>query len=301
MTDILTIVVTYNGMKWIDRCLGSVRASVVPSDIFVVDNGSDDGTPDWIREHYPEAVISENRENLGFGAANNLGIRQALRMGYRFVYLLNQDAWVFPETFGTLVRAFEEDGRTGLEGVRKAVGKPVGILSPVQMEAGQERMDAQFRKHCGKLLEESSEETVRVPFVMAAHWMLSRECIEAVGCFSPAFPHYGEDVDYIHRAAYKGFAAAVVKTASAVHDRADRPRPKDYRMRLKVITAKTAIADPGRKPLPSLIAQSVVLALQGVLHLSVIPWKGIGELWKSYDGLKSCRERSLGKGAFLYY
>ena len=300
MTEILTIVVTYNGRKWIDRCLGSVRASAVPSDILVVDNGSVDGTRDWIREHFPEAMVSENKENLGFGAANNLGLRYALSHSYKYVYLLNQDAWVFPETFGTLVRAFEEDGMTGPSGLRKNTGKPVGILSPVQMEAGRDRMDAQFLKHCGKALDSTSEETVRVPFVMAAHWMVSRECLSAVGGFSPAFPHYGEDLDFIHRAAYKGFAAAVVRTASAVHDRADRPRPKDYRMKLKVITAKTAITDPDKKPLPSLILQSFMLALQGVRHLSVIPWKGIGELWKSYDGLKRCREDSLGKGAFLY-
>ena len=300
MTEILTIVVTYNGMKWIDRCLGSVRASVAPSDILVVDNGSSDGTRDWVREHFPEAKVSENKENLGFGAANNIGLRHALSHSYKYVYLLNQDAWVFPETFGTLVRAFEEDGTTGSSGLRKNTGKPVGILSPVQMEAGRDRMDAQFLKHCGKALDNTSEEIVRVPFVMAAHWMVSRECLEAVGGFSPAFPHYGEDLDFIHRAAYKGFAAAVVRTASAVHDRADRPRPKDYRMKLKVVTARTAVTNPDTKPLPSLIGQSVILALQGVRHLSIIPWKGIGELWKSYGRLLRFREDSLGKGAFLY-
>ena len=108
MADILTIVVTFNGMKWIGRCLGSVRASAVPSDIMVVDNGSDDGTPERVQENFPEAILTRNRENLGFGAANNLGIRFALDHDYRYVYLLNQDAWVFPETFGTLLRAFDD-------------------------------------------------------------------------------------------------------------------------------------------------------------------------------------------------
>ena len=292
MAEILTIVVTYNGMKWVERCLGSVRASGVPSDVMVIDNASDDGTPDWIRGHVPEVILSGNRENLGFAAANNIGFRYALSHGYKYVYLLNQDAWVFPETFGTLVRAFGESAGKG--------GKPVGILSPMQMEANLTKMDAQFRKHCGAALEKDPAETVRVPFVMAAHWMVSRECLEAVGGFSPAFPHYGEDLDYIHRADYKGFAAAVVKTASAVHDRADRPRPKDYRMKLKVVTAKTAVTDPGTNPRLALLGQSVVLALQGVLHFSAIPWKGIGELWKSFGDLKGYREASLKQGAFLY-
>ena len=288
MADILTIVVTYNGMKWVGRCLGSVRASGVPSDVMVIDNASDDGTPDWIREHFPEAILSGNRENLGFAAANNIGFRYALAHGYKYVYLLNQDAWVFPETFGTLVRAFGEN-----------TGRPIGILSPMQMEARLTRMDEQFRKHCGVALEKDPAETVRVPFVMAAHWMVSRECLEKVGGFAPAFPHYGEDLDYIHRAAWHGFDAAVVKTASAVHDRADRPRPKDYRMKLKVVTAKAAVADPRTNPFTTLVGQSVKLALLGVLYFSAIPWKGIRELRESYEELKRCRKAALTPGAFL--
>lgn len=275
-------------MKWIERCLRSVKVSTVASDVMVIDNASDDGTPDFIRGHFPEVFFSGNKENLGFGAANNVGLRYALANGYRYVYLLNQDAWVFPETFATLVRAFEENE-----------GNAIGILSPMQMEANLTRMDAQFRKHCGAALEKDPAETVRVPFVMAAHWMVSRECLENVGGFSPAFPHYGEDVDYIHRAAYKGFAAAVVKTASAVHDRADRPRPKDYRMKLKVITAKAAVTDPRTNPRLALIGQSIMLALQGARHFSAIPWKGIGELHGSFDELKRLREEAKEPCAFL--
>lgn len=291
MHEILTIVVTYNGMKWIGRCLGSVRDSAMPSDIFVVDNGSTDGTPEWIREHFPEVLLTECRDNLGFGAANNLGIRHALEKGYRYIYLLNQDAWVFPETFGTLVRAFGKG--------RDDAGKPFGIVSPVQMEAGLERMDAQFRKHCGAALRKDPAGTVRVPFVMAAHWMVSRECFQAVGGFSPAFTHYGEDVDYINRAAYKGFAVAVAGAARAVHDRADRPRPKEYRMRLKVITAKAAVADPNTKPGAALIGQSARLAIQGAVYFSAVPWKGIGELRRSFGELKRCREEAMEPLAFL--
>ena len=295
MADILTIVVTYNGMKWIGRCLGSVRASAMPSDIFVVDNGSTDGTAGWIREHFPEAMLTESLDNLGFGAANNLGIRHALNNGYKYVYLLNQDAWVFPETFGTLVRTFEKGDGTG----SRTAGKPLGIISPVQMEAGLERMDAQFRKHCGAALRKDPSGTVRVPFVMAAHWMLSRACMEKVGGFSPTFPHYGEDLDYIHRAAYKGFAVAVAGAARAVHDRADRPRPKEYRMKLKIVTAKAAVADPRTNPRLALIWQSVLLTLYGAIYFSTIPWKGIGELRRSYGELRRCREDAVKPLAFL--
>ena len=290
MAEILVIVVTYNGMNWIEGCLRSALASAVPCDILVVDNASDDGTAAWVAEHFPEVTIINSPDNQGFAAANNTGFRYALEREYSYVYLLNQDARVFPETFGTLLRAFEATG---------SAGRPFGIVSPMQMEPSLMRMDAQFRKHCASALEKDPGETVRVPFVMAAHWMVSRECLEKVGGFAPAFPHYGEDNNYIQRAAYHGFDTAVAKTASAVHDRADRPRPKGYRMRLKVISAKVAVADPRRTPFLALAGQTVLLALQGVKNLSAIPWKGIKELWKDYAMLKDCRKYSQQPGAFL--
>ena len=293
MAELLTIVVTFNGKEWIERCLRSALESVVPTDVMVVDNGSGDGTPDLIRERFPDVILHENRENLGFAAANNIGFRHAIAHGYRFVYLLNQDAWVFPETFGTLLSAF------GTGHVQGYGDKRLGILSPMQMEADLTRMDEQFRKNCAAALAKDTSEIVPVPFVMAAHWMVTRECLETTGGFSPAFPHYGEDNNFLQRAVFHGFLAAVVKTASAVHDRANRPRPKDYRMRLKVVTAKTAVADPRRNPDLALIGQSIMLTMQGIRHLSTIPWKGIRELWGSFDELKRFRKESKQRGAFL--
>ena len=82
MAELLTIVVTFNGKEWIERCLRSALESVVPTDVMVVDNGSGDGTPDLIKERFPDVILHENRENLGFAAANNIGFRHAIAHGY---------------------------------------------------------------------------------------------------------------------------------------------------------------------------------------------------------------------------
>ena len=108
MRKILVIIVTYNGMKWIDRCLGSVYASGMPADVIVIDNGSSDGTPEYVGKQFPEAVLISTGENHGFGKANNIGFSYALEKGYDYVYLLNQDAWIFPDTFSRLVDAMEK-------------------------------------------------------------------------------------------------------------------------------------------------------------------------------------------------
>ena len=88
------IIVTYNAMKWAERCFSSLRKSSVPLSAYVVDNGSTDGTQDYINKNFPEVDFHQSPENLGFGRANNLAIEKAFRDGAEFFYLMNQDAWI---------------------------------------------------------------------------------------------------------------------------------------------------------------------------------------------------------------
>ena len=130
---ILVIVVTYNGLKWLDRCLGSVRASEVPADLYVWDNDSADGSADFVAARFPEAKLTRSADNLGFAPANNMGMRYAIDKGYDYVYLLNQDAWIEPSTLGTLVFFSEAHPE-------------YGVLSPLQMTDGFKALDRQFEK-----------------------------------------------------------------------------------------------------------------------------------------------------------
>ena len=149
-SEILVIIVTFNGMAWLERCIESILRQGEPCDIFVVDNGSTDGTVEWLRKHSIHVIAGES--NIGFGAANNLGLRHALEQGYSYVYLLNQDAWLENDTLERLVHAFEQPG--------------YGILSPVQNDATGRKMDARFARRCKKYLRaHKGEEVVEVPFI----------------------------------------------------------------------------------------------------------------------------------------
>lgn len=222
--SVLVIVVTYNAMRWARKCFDSVLASNVKCDLFIVDNCSTDGTQEFIRQNYPSAIFTQSKENLGFGRANNLGLKYALDNGYDYCYLLNQDAWIFPDTIGTLI----EVNRKHPE---------YGILSPMQMEANMKNLDNGF---CAALLNPENEDgktlesdlyfnTLRdaysVKEIQAAHWLISRKCLETVGGFSPTFKHYAEDCNYTNRASYHKIKTVVVPTARAVHDRELRPFP----------------------------------------------------------------------------
>lgn len=89
MPKISVIIVTYNAMKWAERCFSSLRKSATPVNCIVVDNGSGDGTQDFIKTNFPEIEFIQSEENLGFGKANNLGIEKAYKNGADFFYLMN--------------------------------------------------------------------------------------------------------------------------------------------------------------------------------------------------------------------
>ena len=94
---IYTIVVTYNGMRWIDRCLNSLLATTIPTHILVIDNSSNDGTSEYIKTNFPSVEVISSNVNLGFGSANNIGFQKALDLKADFVFLLNQDASIEPD------------------------------------------------------------------------------------------------------------------------------------------------------------------------------------------------------------
>lgn len=213
----LVIVVVYNGMQWLSRCLRSVEDSSLPLDLYVVDNGSTDGSVEYIEREFPTSIFVRSGENLGFGAANNMGIKHAIENGYDYIYLLNQDAWISQGTIGSMIEAHKR-------------APQYGILSPIQLTGDGVTMDGFFERCLNRSIKRGNDLTndiVRVKFAMAAHWLVSRECFTKVGLFSPIFYHYGEDNNYIHRANYFGFKVGVVVEAKAIHDRGSRASSKD--------------------------------------------------------------------------
>lgn len=239
---VIAVVVTYNGMAWVDRCFGSLRTSTMPVRTIAIDNGSTDGTPDHLRQRYPEVEVVQADHNLGFGQGNNLGLRKALDVGAEHVFLLNQDAWVLSDTIGALVQAMQADARWG-------------VLSPVHLNGPGTALDNWFADYvapakCPGLLADREAGTVGdhvypVAFVNAAAWMLSRRCLLTVGGFNPVFFHYGEDDEYLKRVAFHGLGVGVLPSAIIHHDRpqvASGARADDRAMRLRMLQLK--YADP---------------------------------------------------------
>ena len=104
-----TIVIpNYNGIKYIEMCLGSLFAQMDKEEcqVLVVDNGSKDGSLQLIEDKFPEVRLIALPENTGFCHAVNVGIEKA---DTPYVILLNNDTKVLPGFTDGLIRAIEKD------------------------------------------------------------------------------------------------------------------------------------------------------------------------------------------------
>ncbi len=212
---IFAIIVTFNGKKWYDKCIGGLLNSTIPVRIVVVDNNSSDGTVEYISSHYNSVYIVENKENLGFAKANNIGIQYAMENDADYVFLLNQDAWVEENTIELLLKTFSDnDG--------------VGIASPIHLNGSYSGLDSGFCNYVGvacisDIYMNKLKPYYEVTFVNAAAWLISSECIMKVGGFDTSlFRHYGEDDNYAQRVYYHNMRIIVNTLCTICHDREQR-------------------------------------------------------------------------------
>ena len=225
---LFVIIVTFKGWQWYDQCFASLRESTVPIQTIVVDNASNDGTVEFIREHYPEIHLIESKENLGFGRANNIGMRYALDQGCGYVFLLNQDAWVEKDTFEKLIKIHLNHPE-------------YGILSPMHLKAEKTGIEKALITYLDdhhitdkSLFEDlffgRIKEVYDTKYVNAAAWLLPRKTLEVVGGFDPIFSHYGEDGNYMDRVMFHKMKIGICPSCIAVHDTERRITASDKKV-----------------------------------------------------------------------
>lgn len=216
---VVVVIVTYNPLQWLKKCLDSLLQSSIPVEVYIIDNCSSDGSQEILKSYYPEVNFIQSSENLGFGKANNIGIKKAREKGADFVFLLNQDAWVEFDTIEKLIEAQKNEPQ-------------YGIISPMHLNGEGSALDFNFSNYiipsqCKELysdiyLNKVKQKTYEVKFVNAAGWLLSRKCIEKVGGFNPSFFHYGEDDNYVQRLHFHQLKVGVLPSTNLFHDREER-------------------------------------------------------------------------------
>ena len=219
MPDLAVVVVTYNGLPYVERTLESVAGL----ETVVVDHGSTDGTLDLVRERFPEVRVFE-QENLGLAAGWNRGIRET---SAPYVLVLNADAWLVGEAAEQLVRFAEDHVRAGYVGPKLL--NPDGTLQPsVRSFPTPWRLATEYL-FLRKLAPRSRalnafygagfghDEARVVDFTKGAAFLLRRAAFEEVGPFDEEFFLFSEETDWCYRLREAGWQALFDPDAEAVH------------------------------------------------------------------------------------
>lgn len=111
------LVISWNTCSLLDECIHSVYSTAegIPVEIIVIDNGSVDGSLDMVATKYPDVVLVQNHENVGFARANN----QAAELAHgEYLLLLNSDAQLLPQTLANFVNHAQSHPNMGAAGAQ---------------------------------------------------------------------------------------------------------------------------------------------------------------------------------------
>ena len=213
------VVVTYDALPWIEQCLESVAGV----DTVVVDNGSGDGTVDVVRERFPAVRVIES-ENRGLSAGWNTGIRATAS---EHVLLLNADAWLLDGALSALVAAADRHPRAAAIGPR--LENRDGTLQrsvrgyPTAWRLATEYLylrklaprSRALNAFYGAGFDHAREREVE--WLMGACLLVRRAVFDEVGPFDERYFLFSEEVDWMRRAADRGWSVVFTPDARCVH------------------------------------------------------------------------------------
>ena len=227
MINLSIIIVNYNVKEFLQNLLHSIEkaAADLEVEIIIVDNASDDGSIEMLHKNFNNIILIENKKNVGFGAANNQGLKIAKG---KFILLLNPDTIVKEDTFTEMIKFFEHNSAAGMAGCK--VLNSDGTLQ-LACRRGFPGPWTSFTKVAGlsKLFPKSKlfarynltyldeNKTYEVDAISGSFMMFRREVYEKIGGFDPDFFMYGEDLDLCFRTQKDGYKVYYVNTTEIIH------------------------------------------------------------------------------------
>jgi GT2 family glycosyltransferase len=220
------VIVSFNARADLDRCLASLHAAppAIAHDITVVDNASTDGGPAFIRAAYPRVRVIEQARNLGFAAANNIGIRAT---SGEWILLLNGDTVVPPGALDTLVARLAAHPDAAVAGPRLVDGDGRTEISFGAMISPftELRQKIVGRLHAARVpvaagwVERLARTERYVDWVSGACLLVGRADAVAAGLLDERFFLYTEDVDFCAAIRRRGRRVLFAPAATVVHHR----------------------------------------------------------------------------------
>lgn len=209
MTRPDVVIVSHNSQADLERTLPQLGADV--GRITVVDNASRDGTPAFVRDRFPAIEVVELADNVGYGAACNVGIS---RSGSPLVLLLNPDAWPVGDAVARLAECVERHPRLAAAApeLRSPDGRrqPSFVPFPTRWWLGQPAISA-HRARVPKV------RTGRRGFLIGAALLVRRDAVQQVGGFDESFFMFYEEVDLCRRLQEAGWQIGTFDAAAFIH------------------------------------------------------------------------------------
>lgn len=213
-TPISIVIVNWNGLRLLERCLFYLFPTLTPDDqVIVVDNGSHDGSVQWLRSTYPTVEVVALPTNMGFAGGNNAALPYCR---HPWILLINNDAFVAPDTLTILKQATHV--------VSDTVGALAATLvfdhAPDLVASSGivlRRDGVAIDRDMTRPLYDVPPTIVPITGASGGAVLLRRQMIDDIGFFADDFFNYLEDVDLAWRALLRGWQSVHVPTAVIRH------------------------------------------------------------------------------------
>ncbi|MBU0731894.1 glycosyltransferase family 2 protein [Patescibacteria group bacterium] len=220
------IIVSWNVKDKLKTCLTSLYKNISDFDfeVIITDNASTDGTPEMVKADFPQAKFIQNKTNLGFGAANNIGLKEATG---EYILCLNDDTEIKNNIFPPLFQKFEHNNKLGMIGCQilnpnntnqESVRKfPTLKDQAVILTKMHNLFPRSIEKYTQKGFDYNKEQ--EVDQVMGAFMLTKRSVLDEAGLFDERFFLWFEEVDLQKRIHDAGYEIVYTPDASIIHDK----------------------------------------------------------------------------------
>lgn len=217
--DVSIVIANYNGLSLLSACLESIHSTVddLAYEIWVTDNGSTDGSVEYLRSHFPKVNCIVNAENLGFACANNQALRNCTG---RYVLLLNNDTRLHNNAVQSMTDALESYPDFAAIGPQLRNGD--GSIQPSCMNAPSRwgGVLSYLRSRTtgsAKFIPRSDLDVIAVDAVTGACMLIRKTALTQIGLFDQGYFMYAEEADWCYRARKLGWQIGYVPKAQVTH------------------------------------------------------------------------------------
>ncbi len=286
-TSVSVIIPNFNGRKFLKTCIDSVKKQNYSSyEVIIVDNGSSDGSVQYIHENYPELILIQNKKNLGFAAAVNQGIKSS---SSKYVFLLNNDVELEVDSISNLIKCIEKD-----ENIFAVSSKMICYNDRGKMDdAGDEYTILGWTRKVGDGKSPDLYVTERETFSACAGAALYRKSIlSEIGYFDENFFAYLEDVDLSYRARIRGYKCVYCPDAVVYHFGSGTSGSRYNEFKIRLAARNNVYVPYKNMPWPQLALNCIFLFMGYFIKYIFFFKKGQGNIYLA--GLKEGFS-SLGK------